>query len=639
MNKRWMQAAGAALVGVVVAAVPSSVTADEIAAGEVVPVGESFDVADGAALGGGRYEAYGFPEIASDPVTGRSLIVYNSTQYDDVADTYEDEEIHARAVDHAGTIGPAVRIDVELGSRGFDAFEPPSVTWNGTDDEFLVVWSTDDVVYGQLVDDDGTRRGENFVIAANRTGAAAVAGIDSFHDIEHVRAAWSAEHRAYMVTFKARGHVAGVEFDQTILATLISADGEVVLAGDVVDVSTEEADNGVGIAYSEASDVFLIVWERNETADLPGARVVSIEPAGATSSIVLESEIVAVSTVGTGRGGAPDVAWDSSRDQFGVTWRGDGGGTDFQMWMNVVDPGGTIDEADALQVSDEAVSPTRARIAYSPVTREFGLTAAVSGNGGEVKTWTVAGDLAAVTSSVGIGVEGRARPHISYGGGSFRCVWWSLGAAWGNPPDPDSVHARFGCRACSTITPGSETFDDVPAGAFFDVPVGWLVETDATTGTAPGVYSPLDDLTRGQLATLLWRLAGEPAASPGSATFDDVPTGRFDDLPIGWLLAEGLTTGTSDTTYDPDRPITRGELATFIWRLAGQPAGDPGSATFSDVGVGRFFDLPIGWMFDRGITTGTSPTTFDPDRPVTRGEAATFLFRYYGIVDCASLEA
>jgi hypothetical protein len=167
-------------------------------------------------------------------------------------------------------------------------------------------------------------------------------------------------------------------------------------------------------------------------------------------------------------------------------------------------------------------------------------------------------------------------------------------------------------------------FGDVDAGRFYSEPIQWLVDEEITTGTSPGCFDPDRPVSRGEIATFLWRYAGRPAGD--GEPFSDVdPTDFFADA-VGWMADTGITTGTSPSTFEPYRDVTRGETATFLWRHAGTPAG--GAEPFSDVEPGRYYSTAVAWMVAAGITTGTSPTTFDPDRPVTRGETATFLWRY-----------
>jgi hypothetical protein len=100
--------------------------------------------------------------------------------------------------------------------------------------------------------------------------------------------------------------------------------------------------------------------------------------------------------------------------------------------------------------------------------------------------------------------------------------------------------------------------------------VDWLLETGITTGVGGNRYAPDDPVTRGQMATFLWRLEGSPPGSP-AAGFADVPPGRFYSDAVDWLLHRGITTGTTAGRYSPDDSVTRAQMATFLWRLAGQP--------------------------------------------------------------------
>ena len=100
--------------------------------------------------------------------------------------------------------------------------------------------------------------------------------------------------------------------------------------------------------------------------------------------------------------------------------------------------------------------------------------------------------------------------------------------------------------------------------------VDWLVATGATTGTSPTTFSPARTATRGEMATFLWRLEGEPGGSP-PAGFSDVRAGAFYAKAVDWLLYRGITTGVGGNRFAPNDPVTRGQMATFLWRLAGSP--------------------------------------------------------------------
>jgi hypothetical protein len=168
-------------------------------------------------------------------------------------------------------------------------------------------------------------------------------------------------------------------------------------------------------------------------------------------------------------------------------------------------------------------------------------------------------------------------------------------------------------------------FGDVLPGAFYSPAVQWMVDNDITTGVSPTCFATSRTTTRGEAAAFIWRMEGRPEPGPAHGFTDVVRPWQQD--PVSWMSDNGLTTGTTPTTFSPEQVVTRGQYATFLYRLAGEP--DPGPAHgFTDVADGRYFTDAVQWMANEGLTTGTTPTTFSPERPLTRGEAATFLYRY-----------
>jgi len=113
-------------------------------------------------------------------------------------------------------------------------------------------------------------------------------------------------------------------------------------------------------------------------------------------------------------------------------------------------------------------------------------------------------------------------------------------------------------------------FDDVVRNSFYDTAVTWMVNSSITSGTSPTTFGPDSPVTRAQLATFLWRYAGNPTAT-NPAGFDDTATNAWYSPAVDWLVDTGITTGTTPTTYSPDSPVTRAQLATFLWRYAGNP--------------------------------------------------------------------
>lgn len=169
-------------------------------------------------------------------------------------------------------------------------------------------------------------------------------------------------------------------------------------------------------------------------------------------------------------------------------------------------------------------------------------------------------------------------------------------------------------------------FGDVPVGEFYTEAVQWMVDEGITTGTSPGCFQPSAPATRGQVASFLHRFKGEPSGA--SEPFADVGPNDFFADAVTWMASTGITTGVTPTSFEPDRLVTRGEVATLLHRAEGsQPAG---TEPFDDVSSDDFFAEPVAWMVEQGITTGVTSSTFAPSRPVTRAELAAFLHRVAG---------
>ena len=164
-------------------------------------------------------------------------------------------------------------------------------------------------------------------------------------------------------------------------------------------------------------------------------------------------------------------------------------------------------------------------------------------------------------------------------------------------------------------------FGDVDSDRYFADAVQWSVD-NGITGIDGSCFSPDKPVTRGETAVWIWRMQDRPQAPAHS--FVDVVAAE-QQQPVAWMVSEGVTTGTSDTTFSPDRELTRVEAAAFLWRLAGRP--DAAAHSFVDV-LSGWQQSPVSWMASTGITTGTSSTMFSPDGTLTRAELITFLYRY-----------
>jgi uncharacterized protein YkwD len=169
-------------------------------------------------------------------------------------------------------------------------------------------------------------------------------------------------------------------------------------------------------------------------------------------------------------------------------------------------------------------------------------------------------------------------------------------------------------------------FGDVPEGSYYTAPVQWMSDAGISSGTRPGCFDPDSTASRAEAATFIHRSFGSPLAPP--ASFTDVASSDFFAPAVGWMVSEGTTTGTDDGRFEPYRAVTRGEIATFLHRAYGSPTATP--AGFADVSANAFYAEPVGWMVSEGISTGVTPSSFEPNRAVTRAEIATFLYRAAG---------
>jgi hypothetical protein len=209
----------------------------------------------------------------------------------------------------------------------------------------------------------------------------------------------------------------------------------------------------------------------------------------------------------------------------------------------------------------------------------------------------------------------------------FRSVYATILEDWLDADSAEVLGANY--ATLDLYDSGSlSLFGDVPQDAYYAPAVGWLAISGITTGTAPGEFSPDDNVTRGQMATFLWRYRGEPAGAP-SAGFSDVPAGRYYTAAVDWLYQQKITTGVGGNRYAPDDNVTRGQMATFLWRLEGSPSGSP-AAGFNDVPAGQYYSPAVDWLLAQGITTGVGGNRYAPDDNVTRGQMATFLWRLAG---------
>jgi hypothetical protein len=179
------------------------------------------------------------------------------------------------------------------------------------------------------------------------------------------------------------------------------------------------------------------------------------------------------------------------------------------------------------------------------------------------------------------------------------------------------------------IFPGA-LFSDVPASHPFLVDIAYMVSADITGGFPDGTFRPVAPVTRQSMAAFLYRFAGEPDFDPPTPpTFSDVGTSHGFRTEIEWLASEEITGGFPDGTFRPGDVVTRGSMAAFLYRMAGEPAFTPPSPpTFDDVGTSHAFRTEIEWLASTGVTTGFSDDTYRPGVTVSRQSMSAFLRRF-----------
>lgn len=205
---------------------------------------------------------------------------------------------------------------------------------------------------------------------------------------------------------------------------------------------------------------------------------------------------------------------------------------------------------------------------------------------------------------------------------------------------PFTIYARYGSTGTGTrqltgtvaIKIGQTmNFIDVKTTDYFYNSVKWAVGKNITNGTSSTTFSPYKSCTRAEIVTFLWRAAGSPEPTITRNPFRDVNAVTHSSYykAILWASQKGITSGTSTTAFSPDQVCTRAQIVTFLYRYAGQPSGYY-SNPFKDVSAtseASYYNAVL-WAVGKGITTGTSATTFSPYASCNRAEAVTFLYRY-----------
>ena len=174
--------------------------------------------------------------------------------------------------------------------------------------------------------------------------------------------------------------------------------------------------------------------------------------------------------------------------------------------------------------------------------------------------------------------------------------------------------------------PQTGVFVDVATGSYYEDAVDWAVENGITKGTDDTHFSPDGICTRAQAVTFLWRAAGSPKPETRTMPFTDVPAGSYYYDAVLWAVENGITKGTSNTTFSPNMTCTRAQIVTFLWRSEKSPAAGTANL-FVDVKSTVYYADAVLWAVKEDITKGTTNTTFSPDADCTRAQIVTFLWR------------
>ena len=189
-------------------------------------------------------------------------------------------------------------------------------------------------------------------------------------------------------------------------------------------------------------------------------------------------------------------------------------------------------------------------------------------------------------------------------------------------PTKAKRHALSELASSETSQPTAPVFSDVPNDAYYAEPVKWAVEHGVTVGTSATTFSPNATCTNAQILTFIWRAVGSPEPTTANP-FTDLSNSAYYAKAAVWAYSMGMVSG---TTFDANKACTRAMTVEYLWKQAGSPAV-AASGKFTDVPSGAAYAPAVVWAVNNGITVGTSGTTFSPDSICTRGQIMTFLYR------------
>ena len=279
----------------------------------------------------------------------------------------------------------------------------------------------------------------------------------------------------------------------------------------------------------------------------------------------------------------------------------------------------------------ELITTSTVFAANTIVYAHWTYTGGSGGSGGYVPGYYIiratAGAGGSITPSGDVSVRAGANqtftitPNRGYAVSDVKIDGRSIGAVrsytFENISASHTIEVQFRVRS---------SFVDVPSGSYYEDAVDWAVANGITTGTDAAHFSPDGICTRAQAVTFLWRAAGRPAPESRTMPFTDVPADSYYYDAVLWAVENGITKGTSSTTFSPDDTCTRAQIVTFLWRSEQSPAAGS-SNPFTDVSADAYYADAVLWAVKEAITTGTTRTNFSPDAECTRAQIVTFLWR------------
>ncbi len=197
--------------------------------------------------------------------------------------------------------------------------------------------------------------------------------------------------------------------------------------------------------------------------------------------------------------------------------------------------------------------------------------------------------------------------------------------------DAQAIAKAYGLKLTShsAAAVGDAPFTDVYLEDYYYDPVVWAFENGITSGTSSTTFSPANACNRAQIVSFLWSAAGKPEPESQQTAFTDVAADAWYETAVRWAVENQITAGTSETTFSPNAACTRAQCAVFLWKAAGAPQPGEDAPTFADVAPSDYCYTAVRWAAEQGITVGTGQDTFSPDQICSRAEIVTFLYRAF----------